>query len=423
MKKMLKKKDGITLISLVVTIIILLILAGISIGMLSGDNGILGQAGNAKTQTDIAGEKEIIDLAVVHAMGKSKYGDIDETSFTNELEKNNATVTKTGSKYKVAFTSGRQYTVDSDGNVKEKKVNPNAMKISELNENASTFFGWDIINYAETLPTELQDTKWQLFYAGALDGETEERIYLISKEYVKNTLLPSVVKNGVKVTPEAKPIPIDGSEYQAKFGGSTSTGIMPQYAGSTDITTYNQKYNKKYFQNYSSLNNNMKAVAYMLDISTWSSFATSNMGYAEYSIGGPSIELLFTAYNKYKGLTGNNLYTTQVPREQGYQISVNGGINYANYYNEIIENDGINQLDNPYSVSSLSSLASGYWLSSPANGGQDSLFFVTKGGNINSNSYTTTYYGFRPLVLLDSNYSLEKTKDKDGYDAFKIVEQ
>ena len=38
MKKMLKNKDGITLISLVVTIIILLILAGISIGMLSGDN-------------------------------------------------------------------------------------------------------------------------------------------------------------------------------------------------------------------------------------------------------------------------------------------------------------------------------------------------------------------------------------------------
>ena len=44
--------------------------------MLSGDNGVLKQAGNAKTQTDIAGEKEIIDLAVAHAMDKSKYGDI-----------------------------------------------------------------------------------------------------------------------------------------------------------------------------------------------------------------------------------------------------------------------------------------------------------------------------------------------------------
>ena len=45
MKKMLKNKKGITLMALVVTIIILLILAGISIGMLSGDNSIINQAG------------------------------------------------------------------------------------------------------------------------------------------------------------------------------------------------------------------------------------------------------------------------------------------------------------------------------------------------------------------------------------------
>ena len=76
MKKMLKNKKGITLISLVVTIIILLILAGISIGMLSGENSILKQAGNAKSQTDIAEEKEILQTASLAAMGKSKYGDI-----------------------------------------------------------------------------------------------------------------------------------------------------------------------------------------------------------------------------------------------------------------------------------------------------------------------------------------------------------
>ena len=174
------KNKGITLIALVVTIIILLILAGISIGMLSGDNSIINQAGNAKTQTDIAGEKEIIDLAVAHAMGKSKYGDIDETYFTNELEKNNATVTKSGSKYKVTFTSGRQYTVDQDGNVKEK--NPNTMDISEIFENGRTYFGLNVTNYNQTLDDSLSYINWQLFYAGALDGETEERIYLISKE-------------------------------------------------------------------------------------------------------------------------------------------------------------------------------------------------------------------------------------------------
>ncbi len=54
-----KNKDkGITLIALVVTIIVLLILAGISISMLTGQNGILTRAADAKIKTDEAEKKE-----------------------------------------------------------------------------------------------------------------------------------------------------------------------------------------------------------------------------------------------------------------------------------------------------------------------------------------------------------------------------
>ena len=48
---MLKNQKGITLIALVITIIVLLILAGVSIAMLTGNNGILTQATNANTQS------------------------------------------------------------------------------------------------------------------------------------------------------------------------------------------------------------------------------------------------------------------------------------------------------------------------------------------------------------------------------------
>ena len=40
MKRNAKKNKGITLIALVITIIVLLILAGVTIASLSGDNGI-----------------------------------------------------------------------------------------------------------------------------------------------------------------------------------------------------------------------------------------------------------------------------------------------------------------------------------------------------------------------------------------------
>ena len=50
-RKILKNSKGITLIALVITIIVLLILAAISIATLTGENGILTQANKAKTET------------------------------------------------------------------------------------------------------------------------------------------------------------------------------------------------------------------------------------------------------------------------------------------------------------------------------------------------------------------------------------
>ena len=47
-----KKETGITIVTLVITIIVLLILAGVSIAMLTGQNGILTQAQNAKITTE-----------------------------------------------------------------------------------------------------------------------------------------------------------------------------------------------------------------------------------------------------------------------------------------------------------------------------------------------------------------------------------
>ena len=58
MKTKLKASKGITLIALVITIIVLLILAGVSIAMLTGENGILNQAQRAKTETENAAQNE-----------------------------------------------------------------------------------------------------------------------------------------------------------------------------------------------------------------------------------------------------------------------------------------------------------------------------------------------------------------------------
>ena len=68
MKEQLKKNSGITLIALVITIIVLLILAGVSIAMLTGENGILTQAQNAKNRTAEAEAQERQDLEEQNAL-------------------------------------------------------------------------------------------------------------------------------------------------------------------------------------------------------------------------------------------------------------------------------------------------------------------------------------------------------------------
>ena len=65
----MRNNKGITLIALVITIIVLLILAGVSIAMVTGDNGILKQATRAGAETQVAEAKEqaIMDVSTLVA--------------------------------------------------------------------------------------------------------------------------------------------------------------------------------------------------------------------------------------------------------------------------------------------------------------------------------------------------------------------
>ena len=55
----MKKNKGITLVALVVTIVVLLILAGVSINLVLGDNGIVKKAQDAKTKSAEASENDL----------------------------------------------------------------------------------------------------------------------------------------------------------------------------------------------------------------------------------------------------------------------------------------------------------------------------------------------------------------------------
>ena len=95
-----RNNDGITLIALVVTIIVLLILAGVTISTLTGDNGLIQKAGESKKTTEKAREEEMVKLAVDYilktgdriiiktdARKKEPLNNLEEKAFTTHAKK------------------------------------------------------------------------------------------------------------------------------------------------------------------------------------------------------------------------------------------------------------------------------------------------------------------------------------------------
>ena len=128
-----KKQNGITLVSLVITVIVLLILAAVTINALSGDNGILKRATEAKENAQISQEKEIVQLAVVNVVKDNKR--INQSNLQSEIDKQykegKTIVSDNGdSTFSVIFVdSNREYDVVS-GEVKSGK------NWSEIKQNA-----------------------------------------------------------------------------------------------------------------------------------------------------------------------------------------------------------------------------------------------------------------------------------------------
>ena len=81
--QVIKRNKGITLIALVITIIVLLILAGVTIATLTGENGILSKASEASEETRKANAEEQVNLAVVASIGEE--GKIILKDLNNEL--------------------------------------------------------------------------------------------------------------------------------------------------------------------------------------------------------------------------------------------------------------------------------------------------------------------------------------------------
>lgn len=177
MKK--QKAEGITIIALAITVIVLLILAGISLNYVLGNNGIIAKAESAKTETEIASEKEKINLSAMTAQTSSDKGTISRKDLDAELKN------QFGEDYilepdddaeEYAITckkSGRKYIIKSG--IKKEEL------IKELNDYNTKFTfspsGWTNGNVKVSVKTTVQSYTLQTSKDGKNWDEASEQTF------------------------------------------------------------------------------------------------------------------------------------------------------------------------------------------------------------------------------------------------------
>ena len=405
MKNFVKTNKGITLIALVITIIVLLILAGVSIAMLTGQNGILTQAQNAKKTTENKSAEEKVKLAVMSARTRSETASLELDKLKEEIANQGGTATNNEFPLSVTI-DGKTFTVANTGVVTTGSLttNPNppastdTLKASEIAAKAdkTKIYGATVTGY--TLPSgTTTDVKWKIFYAD------NSNIYLIADNYVERANLP----NSTDGTTATANKPNDGDRSYAR--AAYFSKILGDYAGSSRIAESKLKaLNNDYFnkKGYTSANNNMKSVAYMMDTTAWNSKFKGNK--AEYAIGGPTVELLFKSHKgKYGTTYESQAIESSDKTNTGYQIRKTSKDTWANYVSSMLTTN-----DSLYVITSQTN-ALAYWLASPSAGSPYYVMGVDSDGSVGTNYYNYGYCGFRPLVCLQSNVTLEKVSDTE----------
>ncbi len=138
--KFMEKKNGITLVALVVTIVVLLILAGITIMYTMGENSIFKKAQDAKDKTEIAKWQERLEAAkgvvIIDGLGTfdiEKYKDYIEEQEIIENRETDVTKNEDGT-YEVTTKPGYIFQVE----LVPSKENPTDAKIEYVGKNGTT---------------------------------------------------------------------------------------------------------------------------------------------------------------------------------------------------------------------------------------------------------------------------------------------
>ena len=304
-----KQNTGITLIALVITIIVLLILAGVTIATLTGDNGLFEKSSKAKIESEIASVKEQAQLDISNYVAEKL--EIGEDSTVNTPRKVQEILDEANQNNENKYYAGYTQTGVKTPNGYE--VPYEELYTAEGVTDVSVSNYGDKVDYVSKGDSSLI---WRIFY------DDEDYVYLISSS-------------------------ADGSNTVQECNLQS---FISNYDDSADITDeFLKSLNGLWFTalaDNSNSNDNAKAVAYLMDQEVWKDYKDSE-GKASYAIGGPTLELFINSYNATAEENGRG-YSISISAYEPDGYSQQSGTCLYREYNNEIYNNGAN-----------------YWIASP----------------------------------------------------------
>ena len=368
-EKKRQANKGITLIALVVTIVVLIILATVSINTVLGDNGIISRAQKARDSYSNSQKSEDEQMAVLaNEMAQYDTDNSGSGGTTKPEEGITATV------------EGKTVTITKD--------------------NVATYLGKVVNNYVPT-------TNSVTIGSTAYTVSTQYRLYYVDFDGKYGE------KNGVYLKADCT-----GNNYALP-----STDTTADTANNVKIRALNPSLYKTGVTSPSKYNNNMKAVTWLTDTAKWNGASLADK--VNYVVGAPSVEMMMDSYNTKYNLTESTPNTGKLTAETAraklfYQYPTT--VNSNNYGYEVGPNNdssvknGYYYWTSDYSVKTDSKVDSMYypgsnqyyWLASPSANYDTQVLFVNYilGGYVNANRYSDNY-AFCPLVSLKSTVSLQ----------------
>ena len=365
------RQKGITLIALVVTIVVLIILATVSILAVFGDNGIIARAQTAKD---------------THEKGKA-----DETNTLDDY-----------ASYIGNYLDGKG---GSSGGGSDTPTKPaegitatvEGKTVTITKDNVADYLGKVVGNYVPTKNsvtiggTEYTvSTQYRLYYVD-FDGKYGE-------------------KNGVYLKADCT-----SNEYSLGQDTTAST------ADNVKIKALNPSLYKNGATSPTASNENMKGVTFLTNTSNWNSLKTgaSIADKVNYVVGAPSVEMMMDSYNTKYGLKDKAInigeLTADTERAKLVYQYTSGDLGYK----VGPRHDNGTEYDyhtSDYSVKTDATIDSMYypgnsqyyWLASPSAHDAHRVLIVNyNDGGYVGNSYYTNNCAFCPLVSLKSTVSLQ----------------